>query len=514
MGRGVTTPPMILHPPPPGFDAIELAPNAFQTVATLPGTLGPSISRSLLISSHSNPEAVWNAEIQMFMDRVLTSSEGRLKPFSGKTKWQLAYRTILCDGDSSSSKSDLLASSFLITPLTMQSEHYERSYTIEYEVLDAQGNSLWQNKVAGSVEGRFAGGAGLGRVGEVTGLMTELQKAITRESTVAILNDIYSNSPTIIAALEKAKRTELAKPEIAPQEAPPATPPETVSAPQLSPAASSRSSSWAVIVGISKYQSAGDSGLSNLVFADKDARDLAATLEASGWSLSNIRLLVNEDATKRNIEAALESWLTKSGRDDEILLYWSGHGFPDPEDPEKVYFACFDTDPQIPSTGYRMDRVRSALEERKARNVIVMADTCHAGKLITRGDGAVRSVGITLSETVGRRETLPPGWVFMVGAETDRQAIEHTSWSNGAFTHCLLRGMAGEADGYESVAPKDGVVTLGELREFLRTQMPEQTQKVLGVAKHPLITTNTGNTSIWNLPLTRKSTAGSSAIAP
>jgi len=52
---------------------------------------------------------------------------------------------------------------------------------------------------------------------------------------------------------------------------------------------------------------------------------------------------------------ALKSWLTKVGPDDQVILFWAGHGYPDPDDPEKVYLATFDTDISIPVTGYRMD---------------------------------------------------------------------------------------------------------------------------------------------------------------
>jgi hypothetical protein len=144
--------------------------------------------------------------------------------------------------------------------------------------------------------------------------------------------------------------------------------------------------SWAVVIGLSKYQFAGQNGLTNLVFADEDARAFARSLRSLGWPEGRMKLLVNEEATLRNIMIALESWLTKAGKDDQIVLFWAGHGFPDPEDPERVYFVCYDTDITIPATGYRMDRVRAALEERGAKNVILMADACHAGKLITRGD--------------------------------------------------------------------------------------------------------------------------------
>lgn len=254
---------------------------------------------------------------------------------------------------------------------------------------------------------------------------------------------------------------------------------------------------WAVIIGISKYKYTGKNGLTNLIFADDDAKAFSYSLKKLEWPESHIKLLTNETATQRNIMIALESWLTKAGANDQIVLFWAGHGFPDPEDPEKVYFACYDTDISIPATGYRMDKVRTALEERKSKNVIVLADTCHAGKLITRGDG---SRGISIVPNIKQKNT-PKGWVFMVGADTDRQAVEDSSWSNGAFTHSLVNGLNGAADAFQSIGPKDGIVTMGELRAYMNTNMPEETQKVLGVAKRPVITTSTGDPDIWNLTL-------------
>ncbi|MCK4790409.1 MAG: caspase family protein [Desulfobacteraceae bacterium] len=256
---------------------------------------------------------------------------------------------------------------------------------------------------------------------------------------------------------------------------------------------------WAVVIGISNYKILGQTGLANLIFADDDARAFARTLKNLRWSNSHIKLILNKQATKRNIEIALESWLSKAGPNDQIILFWAGHGFPDPEDPEKVYFACHDTDISIPATGCRMDRVRAILEERKAKNVIVLADTCHAGKLITRGH---ESRGISILPNINkmvRERKVPKGWIFMVGADTDRQAIEHTSWANGAFTYSLIKGLNGEADGFQSAGAKDGVVTMGELKAYMNTAMPDETQKILGVAKRPVIATSTGDPDIWNL---------------
>ncbi len=295
-------------------------------------------------------------------------------------------------------------------------------------------------------------------------------------------------------ALARWKAEGLAEPAVrptAPIEPGPAVPPPN--APNVAP------NGFALVVGISRYQHAGMNGLGNLQYADGDAKDVARALEGLGWSHSHVKLLTDEQATRREVQIALESWLTKAGKDDVVLLFWAGHAFPSPEDPEKIYFVCHDTDVAIPATGYRMDHVTHALAELRCRNVVVLADTCHAGKLLARGARDVAALPYV--EMLRREQKVPRGWIIMVGADTDRSAIEHSTWSHGAFTHCLLQGMGGGADGHENAGEKDGLVTMGELRSFLLTEMPEQSQRVLGVAKHPLVTTSTGDPDIWRLAL-------------
>ncbi|MFV9646121.1 MAG: caspase family protein, partial [Desulfobacterales bacterium] len=144
---------------------------------------------------------------------------------------------------------------------------------------------------------------------------------------------------------------------------------------------------WALVIGISKYKS---SGINPLSYADADAEAFHDQLRKFGWLKSRTRLLTNAKATKQNIEIALESWLSEALPNDLILMFWAGHGIPDPANMEHVYFACYDTIPSIPATGYRMDRVVESLKERGVRNVVVLADTCHAGKLSTRGSRGIR----------------------------------------------------------------------------------------------------------------------------
>ena len=102
-----------------------------------------------------------------------------------------------------------------------------------------------------------------------------------------------------------------------------------------------------------------------------------------------------------------------------------------------------------------------------------------------------------LATKMRKEESTPKGWIFMVGADSDRLAVENSSWTNGAFTHTLLEALSGKADGFESVGQRDGTVTMGELRAYLNSAMPDETQRILGVAKRPVITTSTGDPGIW-----------------
>ena len=251
---------------------------------------------------------------------------------------------------------------------------------------------------------------------------------------------------------------------------------------------------YAVVVGVSQYRHAGGKDLTDLAYADDDARAFRDALLKSGWGADHIRCLVDAEATKAGVEDALKGWLRK-GKDALVVLYWSGHGYPDPADTRKVYFACHDTDLSRPYSGWRMDDVADAIKEVNPRNVVVIADTCHAGKIVTKGDERGMSV-VGYVERQEQERQVPRGWIYMVSAEADRRAIEHTSWANGAFTHCLLNGLSGGAD-----TDRDGQITMLELKAFMSDTMPRETERVLGAPKHPLIVTDSVDPKIWNLSL-------------
>src|ERR1700731_100214 len=83
---------------------------------------------------------------------------------------------------------------------------------------------------------------------------------------------------------------------------------------------------WAVIIGVSKYQKL--PGGQQLQFADRDAASVAEALEKRGVSPLNVRLLIGADATTAAIKSAIGNWLARSASEsDTVIIFFSGHGF-------------------------------------------------------------------------------------------------------------------------------------------------------------------------------------------
>ena len=85
---------------------------------------------------------------------------------------------------------------------------------------------------------------------------------------------------------------------------------------------------WALIVGIEKYTA---KGLPELNYAVDDAEDIRKVLiEHHNVNPNNINLLLNDNATKTNIDRGLVDYYTNSNPEDRIIFYFSGHGITEP----------------------------------------------------------------------------------------------------------------------------------------------------------------------------------------
>ncbi|MFB9958722.1 caspase family protein [Agromyces bracchium] len=242
---------------------------------------------------------------------------------------------------------------------------------------------------------------------------------------------------------------------------------------------------WAIVVGISAYR---DEGL-NLAWARRDAEKLAELIQTpsgGGFKPEHIRLLVDAQATTAAITSALRSFLQKPKPEDMVLLYFACHGSPDPVRPNVTYLYTHDTDRKnVSGTALPMREINMSLQENlAAEKVVIIADTCHSASIAdvdgVRGGGNDAEVVNTYLEKVSRAHG---GVALLTSARANETAREDERWDggHGVFTHFLLRGLQGEADGYRR--PKDGIVSVGELFEYVRDNVQRETDD----QQHPVI---------------------------
>lgn len=146
-----------------------------------------------------------------------------------------------------------------------------------------------------------------------------------------------------------------------------------------------RANDLAVIVGIENYRK-----LPSAEFAKNDALAFKEYLLAIGFEKKNIKTLINEDATKTSIQAAIEVWLkNKVKKESTVVVYYSGHGSPDIT--SKIsYLVPYDGDLNyLPVTAYPLNRMYQMLTDLNAKIIYVILDACFSGaggrSLIAKG---------------------------------------------------------------------------------------------------------------------------------
>jgi len=237
---------------------------------------------------------------------------------------------------------------------------------------------------------------------------------------------------------------------------------------------------WAVVVGISRYK---DSRIAGLRYASTDARAFYSWLvsqKGGGYAPSQVKLLLDSEATAQNIRYSLFNWLKQALEEDMITIYFAGHGSPEsPESLNNLFLLPYDANySDIASTGFPMWDIETALKRFiKAKKVVVIADACHSGGVGQSFDIARRgSRGVEINPISSGLQNLSQvgDGIAVISASDDRQfSQEGRQWGDGhgVFTYYLLKGLNGDAD-YN----KDGHITLGELIPYLSEKVRRETR--------------------------------------
>ena len=128
----------------------------------------------------------------------------------------------------------------------------------------------------------------------------------------------------------------------------------------------------ALIIGIDQYRD-----LPKLQTAVADAKDIAKLLEEDYGFDANVLL----DPGRADILAALARYRQQLTADDNLLIYYAGHGWLD-QDADQGYWLPADASQTNKAAWISNTDISSELRAIQAKHVMVIADSCYSGKLV------------------------------------------------------------------------------------------------------------------------------------
>lgn len=212
---------------------------------------------------------------------------------------------------------------------------------------------------------------------------------------------------------------------------------------------------WAVIVGVGRYQH-----MPFLRFTDDDAYQFYAFLKSpKGGALrdNQLKVLIDEDATRDNILRTMRSTLHQADENDVILFYFSGHGL-------EGSFIPSDFDGW--NNRLHHEEIKKIMEDSRAKHKLVFGDACHSGSLssINGGDflAAKSPDQNNLKKYYEAFENTKGGLAFMMSSRGEEVSLEDGGLRSGIFSHFLIEGLNGYAD-----SDQDKIITIQELYNYV-----------------------------------------------
>ena len=226
---------------------------------------------------------------------------------------------------------------------------------------------------------------------------------------------------------------------------------------------------WAVVVGAARYKH-----MPTLLYTDDDAYQVYSFLRSvEGGALPDeqVKILVDENATQRNIIMTMREVYQRADENDVILFYFSGHGLPGA-------FLPVDYD----GHNHKLEHfeLRDVLLTSRAKHKLVIADACHSGSLGGRSQlsGAITARGgggadAALDAFYSALNNAEASTALLLSSKGEEISLEDGGLRSGIFSHFLIRGMKGEAD-----ENNDRLVSIDELFNFVHREVRRYTGNI------------------------------------
>nr|WP_235584342.1 polysaccharide deacetylase family protein [Massilia sp. MS-15] len=239
---------------------------------------------------------------------------------------------------------------------------------------------------------------------------------------------------------------------------------EAAPAPVARAAATGYANSWALVVGIDKYQK-----WPQLQYAVRDAEGVGQLLvQKFGFAPEHVITLKNEQATRSGILAAFHERLAHGNLqpNDRIFVFFAGHGATRrlSSGRDLGYIVPVDADPdRLATDAIPMTEIQNIAESLPAKHALFVMDACYSGLGLTRG-AANASFLRDNAKRLGRQ--------MLTAGGTDQLVSDGGPNGHSVFTWTLLQGLSGKAD-----LNGDSLITGTELAAYVAPAVSSVSQQ-------------------------------------
>lgn len=240
----------------------------------------------------------------------------------------------------------------------------------------------------------------------------------------------------------------------------------------------------ALLIGIGKGYS-GRLELPEVVRHDAEA--LGVVLrdpELCGYPASQVRLLLDADATRANIRSALQELVDNAKPSDTVIIFFSGHGGQWAVGADAFGYICpadyVFMDPE--NTGIKTDELSNLVNAIPAARVVLILDACHAeAAAVVKSDEAEKGLlPRGLLTPALEKLSSGSGRVVLASCSENERSYTYSAKGQSLFTYFLLEGLKGAAPVIE-----DGVIGVLDLFIYLSREVPARPPR--GEVQTPVI---------------------------
>lgn len=240
-------------------------------------------------------------------------------------------------------------------------------------------------------------------------------------------------------------------------------------------------------VGISSYR---DRDL-NLKFAANDAQTLSQRLQQQAQGLYRTVhtpvTLVNENATIEKIEKAFADIAKRVEPNDVFVLFMAGHGMAWQGDYHFIpWDAVYENSEALIQGSLSQQKLADLLKRIPTAKSLIVLDSCSAGQFAT--DLAEdKQLAMLKRSTIGDKSAIDrlmrATGRYVLAATTEKGYALEGHDQHGVFTWALLEGLKGHASRSGS---SDGSISLDDLANYVRAEVPKITQQKWGFEQIPM----------------------------